>query len=309
MTDKSKLSQTTVATPITNFDWTIHSLNIQGTFFERWCQEAVKKSNWNVISTNYPVEYPKHNGPLLGEHSSLDIYSQLKKETILLTLLNECKKNNPEFIDWVFFTHPNSKRTKYFSGSLIANKLLEGVENNWETTAMLSPMTSLEWITTNDAWETRGKYLDYKGGNKTKTSNAAISQAAHQIALATKAVFEEELDNSKILSRNSANAEMPYVHQIFIPTIVTTAKLYICEFDSKDVDENTGEISFSKATLKEEPYLLYEYPLPVPFHSTPLDRVSVLKTGNKEFGNRMDILVVNSSKLPEFLSRLEDGNA
>jgi hypothetical protein len=44
-------------------------------------------------------------------------------------------------------------------------------------------------------------------------------------------------------------------------------------------------------------------------HESPMDKVGVLKTGNKDFGNRMDIFVVNSSALPEFLSRLDKGNA
>lgn len=309
MDQQVKLKQSTLVLPASDSEWTIHSLNIQGTFFERWCQETVKKSRWNIVSTNYPVEYPRHNGPLIGEQSSLDIYAQLAKDTILLTLLIECKKNNPEFIDWVFFTHPNTKRQKHFTGSLIANKLLDGTENKWETTVMLSPMISLEWVPTSDAWETRGNYIEYNGGNKTKTSNAAVSHAAHQVALATKAVYEEELINNKVLSAKTANAEMPYAHQIFIPTIVTTAKLFTCKFDPKDIDGEKGEIPFSKVTLEEQPYLLYEYPLPVHFHSTPLDKIGVLKTGDKEFGTRMDILVVNSSKLTEFLSRLEGGNA
>lgn len=293
--------------PKSDSDWAIHSLNIQGTFFERWCQETAKKSNWNVVSTNCPVEFPPHNGPLIGEQSTLDIYAQLAKDTIVLTLLVECKKNNPEFIDWVFFTHPDANHQKHFTGSLIGHKLAEGVENKWETTALLSPMISLDWIPTSDAWETRGNYLKYKKDNdKTRTSNAAITQAAHQIALATKAVFNEELLNSMALS---TNVKMPYAHQIFIPTIVTTAKLFLCKFDPKDIDYKTGEILFAKASLEEQPYLLYEYPLPVHFHSAPLDKVGVLKTGNKDFGTRMDILVVNNSKFSEFLSRLEGGNA
>ena len=294
----------------TESDWTIHSLNVQGTFFERWCQETIKKSHWNIVSTNYPVEYPRHNGPLIGEQSALDVYARLAKDTILLTLLVECKKHNPEFIDWVFFPHTDTKRQKHFTGSVIANKSIDGDGNRWEVTAKLAPMASLEWVHTNDAWETRGNYLRYKNDkDKTRTSNAAITQAAHQIALATKAIFEEELGDNKDLSAKSANAEMPYVHQIFIPIIITTAKLLVCEFDPKNVDKKTGEILLSKATLKELPYLLYEYPLPVHFHSTPFDKVAVLKTGNKDFGTRMDILVVNSSNFSEFLSKLEKGNA
>jgi len=295
--------------PVSDSDWTIHSLNIQGTFFERWCQETIKKSRWDIISTNYPVEFPPHNGPFTGEQSTLDIYAHLMKKTIQLTLLVECKKHNPNFIDWVFFEHTNIKRPKYFSSSLIANKLTDNTGNNWETSAMLAPIISLKWIPTSDAWETRGNYSDYKKQDKTKTSNAAINEAAHQIALATKAVFNEELKNNKVLSVRTVGVEMPYAHQIFIPTIVTTAKLFTCKFNSKDVDEKSGEIPFSKVILKEQPYLLYEYPLPVHFHSTPLDKVGVLKAGDKEFGTRMDILVVNSSKFSEFLSKLEKGNA
>lgn len=309
MSQQRKLKQSVPISPVSDSDWTIHSLNIQGTFFERWCQETIKKSRWAVVSTNYPVEFPPHNGPFKGEQSTLDIYTQLAKETILLTLLIECKKNNSEFIDWVFFPCSNTMRQKHFTGSLIANKSLEGTENKWESTAMFSPMISLEWIPTSDAWETRGEYLKYKGGDKTKTSNDAINQAAHQIALATKAIFGEELNNSKILSTKTADVEMPYVHQILIPIIVTTAKLFICKFNPENIDGRTGEIPFSEVILEEQPYLLYEYPLPVHFHSTPLDKVSVLKTGNKDFGTRMDILVVNSSKLSEFLSKLEGGNA
>lgn len=306
MAQKSTLGQSSLITQNSDSDWTIHSLNIQGTFFERWCQETVKKSHWNVISTNYPVEFPPHNGPFMGEQSALDVYAQLAKKTILLTLLIECKKNNPGFIDWVFFPHPNANHPKHFTGSLIGNKPVESVENRWETSASLSPMISLEWIPTSDAWETRGSYSKYKDGDKTKTSNSAISKAAHQIALAAKAIFNEELINNKALS---THAKIPYIHQIFIPTIVTTAKLFTCKFDPKDIDEKTGEIPYSKAKLEEQPYLLYEYPLPVPFHSTPFDKVGVLKTGNKDFGTRMDIIVVNSSKLSEFLSKLERGNA
>lgn len=309
MNQKNALKISVPISPVSDSDWTIHSLNIQGTFFERWCQDTIKKSHWDIVSTNYPVEFPPHNGPFIGEQSTLDVYAHLVKKTIQLTLLVECKKNNPDFIDWVFFKHSNTRRPKHFSGSLITNKLVDSTGNKWETSAMLGPMISLGWVPTSDAWETRGNYSNYKKGDKTKTSNAAISQAAHQIALATKAIFNDELNNNKVLSVRNVEAEMPYVHQIFIPTIVTTAKLFTCKFNSKDINEKSGEIPFSKVILKEQPYLLYEYPLPVHFHSTPLDKVSVLKTGNKDLGTRMDILVVNSSNLSKFLSKLEGGNA
>ena len=33
----------------------------------------------------------------------LDIRAELKKDDRVLTLLVECKKNNPELVNWVFF--------------------------------------------------------------------------------------------------------------------------------------------------------------------------------------------------------------
>jgi hypothetical protein len=169
-------------------------------------------------------------------------------------------------------------------------------------------MISVKWDITSDSWETRGKYKDYKKGKKTKTSNSAITKAAHQVALATKAVFNEEIENSKTLS-NSGKDKMPYNHQIFIPIIVTTANLFTCEFEVKNINKKTGEIPFSLASLKKQKYLLYEYPLPAHFKSTPLDIVGVIKSGDRDFGTRMDILVVNSSHLSEFLEILQKGNA
>lgn len=303
------IKQPTVISPISDSDWTIHSLNIQGTFFERLCQKIINDhSQWKVVSTNYPVAFPRHT--LVGEQSALDIYAQIEKKTILLTLLIECKKNNPEFINWVFFPHIKfTNQLKHFSGLLIANKLEDGTQNNWKTTTMLNPMISLKWTPTSDAWETRGNYQQYKDNIKTRTSNKAITDAAHQIAIATRCIFEEELDNNKILCVKTAGVEMPYVHQIFIPVIVTTANLFICKFDPKNINPEFGEIPFTKAHLERQPYVLYEYPLPVHFHSDPLDKAAVLKVKDKDFGKRMDILVVNSSNLPELLSKLADGNA
>jgi hypothetical protein len=45
--------------PQTNDQWTIHSINIHGLFFERWCEEIIRSTNeLKVVSTNYPVEFP-----------------------------------------------------------------------------------------------------------------------------------------------------------------------------------------------------------------------------------------------------------
>src|SRR6266404_6661625 len=87
--------------PSTPDEWTIHAINIQGYFFESWCRRVVEgKSGWTVVSSNHPVADPHFNN-----ESALDLRAHFHHGTYGdMTLLIECKKNNPEFTEWVFFT-------------------------------------------------------------------------------------------------------------------------------------------------------------------------------------------------------------
>lgn len=45
--------------PATAEEWTIHVLNIHRTFFECWCAEVIEiQPGFNVVTMNYPVEFP-----------------------------------------------------------------------------------------------------------------------------------------------------------------------------------------------------------------------------------------------------------
>jgi hypothetical protein len=57
-----------------NHDWTIHSLNIHGIFFERWCRKTIRESrNWALVSTNYPVAYKPDDSHWAWRESELDL--------------------------------------------------------------------------------------------------------------------------------------------------------------------------------------------------------------------------------------------
>ena len=170
--------------PQSEQDWTIHSLNIHGIFFERWCQQVINSQRdcWTVTTTNYPVQ-------VAGHQSNLDIRADLRVGDRRLLLNIECKKNNPEFVDWVFFL----KAEGIGSGVLLPHiEIHEGqgplVRVAIQPLVLRAP--TIQFV--NDARETRGNYQSYKGQNKTKTSNAAITEAAMQIALATASVYAEE---------------------------------------------------------------------------------------------------------------------
>lgn len=290
--------------PSSEHDWTIHSINIHGAFFQRWCEKVVADSkNWKLTSTNHPVEFPPPNGPFRGKESALDIRAELRQENQLLTLLIECKKNNPNLINWVFFPkHPLPRMTRVAIRE-IENLPRSNPEVGWDVRMSVKPIESAIPVT-DDARETRGSYMRYKGRDKTKTSNRSISDAAHQIALATQAITLEEWKFSRALGAASTRPVMAYRKQRFLPAIVTSARIFTCDFDPTDVSPATGEIPYEKARLNEWPYLLYEYALPPHLQTAPDDLVDTLTRNSMDLFARMQIMVVHSAKLTEVLDDL-----
>jgi hypothetical protein len=91
---------------------------------------------------------------------------------------------------------------------------------------------------------------------------------------------------------------------VFLPTIVTSARLFTCEFDPSDIDPATGEIPYARATITERPFLIYEYPLPRHLQQGPSDLTTVLTDDLIELFVRMSILVVHSAKFADFLDKI-----
>lgn len=274
--------------PQSEQDWTIHSLNIHGIFFERWCQQVINSQRdcWTVTTTNYPVQ-------VAGHQSNLDIRADLRVGDRRLLLNIECKKNNPEFVDWVFFL----KAEGIGSGVLLPHIEIDEGQGPLVRVA-IQPLVlrapTIQFV--NDARETRGNYQSYKGQNKTRTSNAAITEAAMQIALATASVYAEEIQLARdcLARRSLQNPSVAILHPNtnIVPMIVTSANLFVCDFHPNDVDGATGQIPFSKAALSEVPMVVYEFPLPHHLHN---------RSDETEVAVRRHIIIVHSSRFYGFL--------
>lgn len=291
---------------LTEDEWTIRALNIHGAFFERWCQKTVANAKgWKLRSTNYPVEWPPTKGPWRGQQSTLDIRAEFQRGDQRLTLLIECKKNNPQFIDWNFFPGLLSPDTRRFTIMTLDNKPPREDVPNWRTSWRSNPMTT-DYLVADEARETRGSYLQYKKDDKTKTSNAAISEAAEQIALATRSVIAEEIAFTKALCNHPSRPHPRWLQQSFVPVIVTSARLFACEFDPGDVDPTNGEISSDKVSRREQQWLVYTYPLPCHLHGEPLDLGNVLNQSDETIETflRRDILVIYAGAFAETLDQL-----
>jgi len=290
--------------PQTQEEWAIHSINIHGTFFERWCRKTVSDSSyWELTATNYPVEFPPSNGPLQGKQSSLDIRADHFAQNRSMTLLIECKKNNPELIHWVFFQKYPPRTTP--SANVFQLEIDTAVTGGEKSFAASIRQFTTRLFIADEGRETRGDYIEYKKqGKKTKTSNAAIDDAAFQVALATRAIALERTSILKALVGQQASG-LPSSRQRILPIIVTTAELLACDFSPEDVDCTIGEIGYDKAHLRRLPYLLFEYTLPCYLQAEPLDSLNATLRGSLELFKRLDIVVVNGAGLADFLRDFE----
>ena len=288
--------------PVSDHDWTIHSINIHGVFFERWCQSILEaRKRWNRILSNYPVAYTSKH---LVKESALDIRGHTQVGAIRTTLLIECKKNNPDFIEWIFFL-PHQKQNTNITFSALHNVPTD--TNTWTTSPILHAFY-FDIPRVNEARETRGQYqsISNEKRDKTKTSNSSISEAAYQIALATQAIHLEEARFSQNESTAGKAWCMPWALQLFLPTIVTSARLFTCEFDPSEVDPASGEIPYEKAKLNEQPYLIYQYTLPYHLQNIPETMADSLTSKDIEAHLRMNIFVVHSKEFDSFLTNVAE---
>lgn len=251
-----------VTSAITQDEWTIHALNIHGVFFERSCSTLISGTNgWRVLATNYPVEFPPPNGPWRGKESSLDIWARRDNDPrFVVDALIECKKANPDFVNWILFPKSEYSTPSTFSFARVDNEHTAGANPPWSSRTSLARGTTTIPIV-NDAREVRGEYAKVHGNNKTKTSNAAIQEAASQVALGTRAIVHEE---GVLLGKGRVSPEHPappWGTKLYIPLIVTTALLFIAQFDSKSVKLSSGEIDLHDAKLEPVQTAVYEYAL------------------------------------------------
>ena len=174
----------------------------------------------------------------------------------MLNFLIECKKSNPELVNWIFFPkfpYPNSP-------SLYMTEVRNRRDNNGRWAAhMLVRTLSTPLTTMDEAWETKANFKKANDKGRTKTSNADVSEAAYQVTLATQAISQEVIERVMASDRD---VNLPWSRQVFLPVIVTSAHLFVCNFDVKKVSAATGEISFEHAKLSPAAGVLTSIPFP-----------------------------------------------
>jgi hypothetical protein len=325
MEDESESKAEGAPEPVSEDDWIIHSINIQGIFFERSCWKIIEDTRpWKINSTNLPVEFPPPTEHSRGKESNLDIRAEIRWQSgydggmRIFTLPIECKKNNPEFVKWLFFPkHATSgpARARVSGDRIILRRTGIWTDQKDSSKLIALPRFSPKYLDdkltiVDEAREVRGSYRGYKDKNsKTRTANNAISEAAYQVALATQALFYSESQALTVSLQQASVAansyevirKMPWVDQVFLPVVVTSARIFTCDFKPEDIDVASGEIPYSKAQIKEQQYVLYEYALPRHLQAVP-DNSQIEEQENTELYSRMQIIVVHSRHFGSFLN-------
>ncbi len=215
-----------------------------------------------------------------NQETALDIRADAKVNGRDTALLIECKKNNPDFTQWIFFP----KRVE--QGFFLIPAVSPGDGKYLERVPLSQDLKIVD-----AGRETKASYSSKSDDRqKTKTSNSAISDAARQISITTHSLWTSE----------QAASHRKYPHSFILPVIVTTANLFICEFESKEINILTGEIPFDQAKLFPVERLVYEYAMPaslqVEFQSGPAQGLRV------DCLTRQHIIVMNSSSFQDFLN-------
>ena len=278
--------------PQTEEESRVRALNLQGLFLERWVEDTVRRTDhWGVVAPNVPVDF---DGPYGRQDGEIDVLAERGGKQLRVTVPIECKKHNPNFIEWVFFE-------KLYREVLVA-KRHDRVEHasGVSTIRSGSVRLNLDGPMTFEARELRGKYADYKAHDNTKTANDAIRSAAQQVALAHQALVQADV-------RTASVGEVPrdrMESRIFLPMIVTTAHLTTAKVDPALIDAETGEIPLDGLRFEKRTSVVYEYPLPPKLQT---DKTLVLPTGElSDAGHRLHVLVVHSGELPKVLAQITE---
>jgi hypothetical protein len=204
--------------------------------------------------------------------------------------------NNPDFVDWVFF---EANRAMLRIPRLWINQIRSTKESGEVRPSPEVTMCGFDPLgrVADHASETRGTYDDKTSRKNTKTSAQAINDACHQLAIATQAIVHE--DRNRLVSdyQRSDGWRPKKALLNFVPVIVTTARLFILEFDPSKVSAETGEIDRKDAKLEPVEWLDYLYPIPrhLQFGGPDLPWYQLMK---------LPIAIVGSRHFRKFLTQL-----
>jgi len=115
-------------------------------------------------------------------------------------------------------------------------------------------------------------------------------------------IAADVIESTEALAYEENNLTLDFNYMIYFNIVITTAKLWLCNFDPEDISTDTGIIEENKTNFKNVSYLRFRKSL----STKPVDKLNLAE---KNYSNLIKakentVFVVNSGKFVEFLNNI-----
>ena len=266
-------------------------LNTTGFPFQHYCSQVISNLDGFQVSIEVPFTDPPSNGPLLGIHGQIDILACCLDgaSKILVCFVIECKRANEKIKNWVFLrNHQQDPRWPTFvtsTGDNFGNSQQLQINRN-----ILFPALGYPELDRYD-YCVNGLEINQNLSSVNRDQSEKIYKPMAQVVHGSHAF---ETMHPKIIEG------IDYFRQdlgklvLHLPVIVTTAELYLADFDPTLVKE--GDIQGGDLDIgSPRSWISYEFPLPDHL-SYGLNRPG----GGRTVIGKRTVFVVNFQSLTDF---------
>jgi hypothetical protein len=260
---------------------TVDQLNLTGFFFQDYCAAFLQSSDLGyLVRTEEPFTFPQSDGPILGRPGSIDVlavYSDSKKSFCFSI---ECKRAIPSIKNWLFFKTRNDGSRTWFLGK--SNGPSGGGAGHYGLLLPQLNYANLEDYELCDHGIEINESFEQLNRNQEEKVYRSLLQAHHGLVAAF-------VSMSPLLAEMCNRSEHP---MYYIPVVLTTANLYLAEFDPSDVNPDEGILHENHVRFTEKRWIEYEFGLP--------DYLADVKRGVSL--SRRSTFIVNSRHMEAFFS-------
>lgn len=261
-----------------------------GIFLESDTYQLFKKwKDQRVFTTFREYTYSYSRGGV-NIDNTLDILAEtgIQDNNLILFLPIECKKADPNLKHWVFEPHrPDSPKQQEMIMSVNVGNTYY---SRWYNLPSLGYHTYSDYENCINVFE----FSEAKGALSRNTSKEL--RAYYAIKQANEAV-------PGIVEKIPGLSRMASYANVVIPIIVTTANLWVTDYDPGKIINESGEIPIDDLKLESKNWVIYSYPLS--FHETvPGTLVNDRKIEGSHTPDKRLTFIVKSTSLKDFVEKL-----
>lgn len=216
------------------------NLNYQGIFLEFALLDFIQKYKPFIFNTQVPYTlFYEGIQPIYGVIDFLCQY--VKPNDPCVYFIFECKKANPSLTEWVFFKRNNEEAK---------SSVFYRFRNKQTINHKIYPPFYKDVCD-------RGYQITHK---KTQSFSNIFKDPIFKSSMQVSEGFKSVIINDQFLNR--ALDEKDTMPLFYVPVVITTANLYICETDVGSIDIETGEANSAGIKYTKQDWLEFSFPLP-----------------------------------------------